>query len=442
MDLESPPPESENAPNQPHPGQAPAKGILRNRSSLREVQLVDETNNTAANDEFSPGYGGRLPIGMSTGERIPVGILKKPSYSPVLKKPPTDIISTDQPTDVQSEFIAKLKRKTGGGNLVVPPVMSHDNAGFRNNFSHGRDHSNLTTVHLRENRVEHEPPNPNIHNIILEEVHEPEDYDPETAFEHQGEEYGTNQEEQESSYQGGGDANFGENEQSGEFQELAEEPEATFEEGEHIDHREELRRQFENIGGQFENIGGQFENIGGQFENQAEIGEPISTIGVLGDRESRSSMDMDLESLEENQPPEHIENQAPEYIENQAPEYIENQAPEYIENQPPEHVENQMQEVEKHEPPVESTVERHMPHEGPQGDHWEFDKRNDRTWRASQDWGGPKYPPRERFHRPPRPRFDNFRPREPFSPYHRPYSDRSRGPRPRSFNPRPFYDRY
>ena len=400
MELESPPPEPEPAPNQPHTGKTPAKGILRNRSSLREVQLVDETNDTAANNDYSPGYGGRPLIGMATGDRIPVGILKKPSYSSGPKKPPTDIVSTDQPTDVQSEFIAKLKRKTGGGNLVVPPVMSHDNGGFRNNFSHGRDHSNLTTVQLRENQVEQ--PDPNVHNVILEEVQEaePGDYDPETAFGGHGAEYA----EQEDLYQEVGEANVGENE-----------PEATYEEGGPVDHREELRRQFENIGGQFGNIGGQFENVGGQFENHGEIGEPISTIGVLGDRESRSSMDMDLESLEENQPPEHVENQAPEYIE----------------NQPPEHVENQMPEVEKHEPPpVESVIERHMPHEGPHGDHWEYEKRNE-PWRASHDWGAPR--------RPPRPRFDNFRPREPFSPYHRPYSDRPRGPRPRNFNPRHWY---
>ena len=391
MELESPPPEPERDPDQPHPAPAPAKGILRNRSSLREVQLVDDTMNTAATDEFTPESGGRLPIGMPSGERIPVGILKKPSYSPAIKKPPTDIITADQPTDVQSEFIAKLKRKTGGGNLVVPPVMSQDhNTGLRNNFSHGRDHSNLTTVQLRENKVEYKPPNPNIHSVILEEVEESEEYDPETTFDHNGENFGRNEEEQESSYQGGGDADFGENEQSGGFQEFAKEPVASFEGGGHFDHQEQLS--------------------GGQFESQAQIGEPISTIGVVGDRESRSSndMDMDLESLEENQPPEQFD--------------------------------NQMTEVEGHEPLAASEIEGHMPHEGPQGDHWEFDKRREHNWQdrhpRQENWR-PKFPPQERFQRPPRPRFDNFRPREPFSPYHRPFHDRFRGPRPRNFNPMP-----
>lgn len=412
MELESPPPEPEISrvpPVQSH--SAPAKGILRKRNSslLREVTLVDSTNTSST---VEPPPGERHPIGMPSGERIPVGILKKSHFIPGIKKPPTDIVFSDQPADVQSEFIAKLKRKTGSSNLVVPPVVSHAHSlGSRNSHSHGRQHSNLTTIEptpvhlLRDNNLPHQ--DPSVHKVILEEIEETrEDYNPEDAANYQGNEHNAFEQAREfgrnghnnhvSSYQGGekdqegGDENVGHfegnNDQSGGFQQEVNKPQEHLGEPVHF-------------------------QSGGQFENP-QIGEPISTIGVVGDRESRSSNDMDLESLEENQPSEHV-----------VPE-------------------NHMTEVEGPRPQEIAGHVVIQGTEGPQGDHLEFDKRPDQNWhdrhQRPENWH-PKFQHHERFHRPPRPRFDHFRPREPFSPYHRPFRERFRGPRPRNFNP---YYRY
>ena len=401
MEIESPPPEPEAAPSPPvQNNPTPAKGILRHRnSSLREVTLVDEPN--SGTDSFTPGD--------PQGERIPVGILKKLPFSTGIKKPPTDIVQTDQPSDVQSEFIAKLKRKTGSSNLVVPPMTHVHSVNSRNTHSHGRQHSNLTTIEptpahlLTEHSVDNVHKDPNVHEMVLEEVEENNDnQEPDTeasyegnipgGYEHNGANLDRSEQEHEkayqhvdehgSGYQGSGQEHFGayQHQQGGNV-----EPLRSYQEGE----------QSQNEG---------------QFHTERQLGEPISTIGAAGDRDSRSSNDMDLETEEENQVPETL---------------------------PPQ---NRMIEIEEHHAPVIQVSQ--APQEVEQ---WQRDHRPENEWhdrREKRENWHPKFERHERYPRPHRPRFDHFRPREPFSPYHRPFHDRGRSPRPFYPGPRPRFYRY
>ncbi|KAK3601074.1 hypothetical protein CHS0354_029301 [Potamilus streckersoni] len=125
----------------PKPLPPPPKGILRNRSSsLKEVTIIDDEKDKNYNKDeasFPPKPPNQPP---PSGDRKSSNLIQISS--------PAGGVEANS-SDVQSEFIAKLKRKTtGGSNLVIPPIVDNKKVenGRPNVFSQNPVRPNLTTI--------------------------------------------------------------------------------------------------------------------------------------------------------------------------------------------------------------------------------------------------------------------------------------------------------
>ena len=469
MELESPPPEPETPPLQPSSG--PAKGILRKRnSSLKEVTLVDSQN--TSNDS----YGYVSPVTPSPIERYTGEGFRNPPFGSAIKKPPTDIIQSEQPTDVQSEFIAKLKRKSGGPNLM-PPGMS--GADSRSSYQQGRVHSNLTTIEptpahlIPETPGDVVPVDPNVYQMVLEEedieniTHgykeeeqgsdgDQNDKDDRNPEQHYG---NYHEREQVSNYSlahsrdnsaGGHVRQFQESEHAGQYQgDLVEQ----FHESEHA-------RQFRESehAGQFRESEHARRFSESEHVGQFQESEPTSQyqesehVGRFEEEQSRSR-----DGEDEDEPRSSFEERISSFQERQQHSssfqlgsligLIQESARHVATKNKMEEADNassnDMDLVDEEENQASETA---VPESENAGTGNLVQEKQLEKQSKADDKPKPmplldiKPTPAGQFFRsrPPQPRFDQrrprgHRPRESFRPYHRPYHDRYRGPRPRSY---------